>query len=107
MQGGDAFVSVHTPDYVRVAGLVWEVWAIVVAPTPMERPMRRLPALSLLACLLLAACDRAPAPASTEAPLPRRAGGAGRPPAGAQRHGLRRPRPFPRADPGRTADDHR
>ncbi|HGM6733104.1 TPA: hypothetical protein ACKQBZ_004220 [Stenotrophomonas maltophilia] len=32
--------------------------------------MRRLPALSLLACLLLAACDRAPVPASTEAPVP-------------------------------------
>ncbi|AWT16334.1 MULTISPECIES: hypothetical protein [Stenotrophomonas] len=32
--------------------------------------MRRLPALSLLACLLLAACDRTPAPASTEAPVP-------------------------------------
>lgn len=32
--------------------------------------MRRLPALSLLACLLLAACDRAPAPASTDAPVP-------------------------------------
>lgn len=32
--------------------------------------MRRLPALSLLACLLLAACDRAPAPASTGAPVP-------------------------------------
>ncbi|MDV5767773.1 hypothetical protein QM186_19500 [Stenotrophomonas maltophilia] len=32
--------------------------------------MRRLSALSLLACLLLAACDRAPAPARTEAPVP-------------------------------------
>lgn len=32
--------------------------------------MRRLPALSLLACLLLAACDRAPAPAGAEPPVP-------------------------------------
>nr|WP_295382016.1 hypothetical protein [uncultured Stenotrophomonas sp.] len=32
--------------------------------------MRRLPALPLLACLLLAACDRAPAPAGTEAAVP-------------------------------------
>lgn len=70
MQGGDAFVSVHAPDYVRLAGLVWDVWAIVVAPAPMERPMRRLPALSLLACLLLAACDRAPAPTHGEAAVP-------------------------------------
>lgn len=30
--------------------------------------MRRLPALPLLACLLLAACDRAPAPAAAGAP---------------------------------------
>jgi len=34
----------------------------------MERPMRRLPALPLLACLLLAACDRAPAPDAGTAP---------------------------------------
>ncbi|WP_313140505.1 hypothetical protein [Stenotrophomonas sp.] len=32
--------------------------------------MRRLPALPLLACLLLAACDRAPAPAAAGAPVP-------------------------------------
>ncbi|MBK0014768.1 hypothetical protein [Stenotrophomonas sp. S41] len=32
--------------------------------------MRRLPALPLLACLLLAACDRAPDPAITQDPIP-------------------------------------
>lgn len=32
--------------------------------------MRRLPALSLLACLLLAACDRVPAPTHGEAAVP-------------------------------------
>lgn len=70
MQGGDAFVSVHAPDYVRVAGLVWDVWAIVGAPAPMEAPMRRLPVPPLLACLLLAACNGAPPPASAAAVVP-------------------------------------
>ena len=32
--------------------------------------MRRLPALPLLACLLLASCDRAPAPATAATPVP-------------------------------------
>jgi hypothetical protein len=92
----------------------------------MECPMRRLPALSLLACLLLAACDRAPAPASAEPRaagrsgagragrqpafaalrLPRRAGGAG--------HRSRCAAPWTSSPltvsgcrPRRAADDHR
>lgn len=49
---------------------MWDVWAIVGAPAPMEAPMRRLPALPLLACLLLTACNGAPPPASSAGVVP-------------------------------------
>ena len=67
MQGGDAFVSVHTP-IMSESRVLCGTFGLSWSPHPMECPMRRLPALSLLACLLLAACDRAaPAPTHTVA----------------------------------------